>query len=364
MHSSLGLGRWFGIPVRVHWTFALLLLWIVGREMMRGSPAAYVTAWLVLILVVFGCVALHELGHALAARLFRIGTRDIILHPLGGVARLERAPMRSGEEIVIALAGPLVNLLIAIVVLGGLITLIQLGVLPAAVDQDGGVDITGPSGFTFIVAVLNGILFVFNLIPALPMDGGRVLRATLAFPLGRDRATHVAAVIGQGIAIGIAALAIAIGAPVGAILGAFIFMLARAEVANVRRRASMRTVTVAAAMAPEFESADGDETVEDVRARIGDGEATAIVVLGPGGEPAGIVTERELVGAIGAGGARDPVRDVAAPNPPIIDAGTPLVDAVRGLGDTSARLALVRNEGRIVGVITPEGVESALRSPR
>ncbi len=187
MFSSLKLGRLGGIPLYVHWTFWLLPLLIVTSQ-----PGAIVLR-LAALFAMFGCVVLHELGHALAARLFGIRTRDITLYPIGGVARLERMSEKPGEELVIAIAGPAVNVVIAGVLGAG--SLLAATVAPDSLPSSMAAEFTGSLIFWNIVMVL------FNMIPAFPMDGGRVFRALLGFLVDHVTATRVAVTVGSVLAV-------------------------------------------------------------------------------------------------------------------------------------------------------------------
>lgn len=196
--NSLPLGRYFGIQVYVHWTF-LILVFVMLLPSFRGAPDLTTALRdageeLIFLLTIFFCVTLHEFGHALAARRFGIRTRDIILWPLGGLARLEGMKWTPTSELVIAIAGPLVNVVIACVLL--IVIFIQMGFsnLPdPTVDP--------PATFIEKVCLLNILLVAFNMIPAFPMDGGRVLRALLGYALSLSTASLIAVRIGQGIAI-------------------------------------------------------------------------------------------------------------------------------------------------------------------
>ena len=192
MLKSWKLGSAFGIGIYVHWSFLLLPAWVLLSNLELGGLAVALFA-VAVVLAVFGCVVLHELGHAAAARRFGIPTRDITLYPIGGVARLERMSERPGEEFWIAVAGPAVNLAIAGLLYGFFAfsgTLTQLVPLPLL-------------GLTFLwqLMVINLVLFVFNLLPAFPMDGGRVLRSLLALRMGHLRATQVAVNVGVIMAV-------------------------------------------------------------------------------------------------------------------------------------------------------------------
>ena len=200
MSLSWKLGRIAGIDVFLHPTFLLLLL----------LPG--VAERLPLLLATFGCVLLHELGHALAARRFGIGTSDITLYPIGGVARLTRMPRAPGVELLIALAGPAVNLAIAV------------GLYPLA---------RGGGEFLADLLAVNLVLALFNLIPAFPMDGGRVLRALLGGWIGRARATSFAAAVGRTLAVGFGVYSLLSWQPFQAALAAFIYLAAGAEEAGV-----------------------------------------------------------------------------------------------------------------------------------
>jgi Zn-dependent protease len=194
MQHVLNIGKLAGIPIRIHWSFALLLLYVVYIGESNGFSNKGIFIYLIFALTIFGCVVLHELGHALAARRYGINTRDIILLPIGGVARLEDIPKKPMEEFVIAIAGPLVNVAIAIFLGAGLWLLRdqQLGMV-----GDENVAFNYWQNLLPAVFWLNVVLPIFNMLPAFPMDGGRVLRALLTMRLKRPLATQIAARLGQ-----------------------------------------------------------------------------------------------------------------------------------------------------------------------
>jgi Zn-dependent protease len=217
MRMSWKLGRVAGINVYLHPTLLVVLLL---PEVLRGGLGAVLVA-----ASVFGCVLLHELGHALMARRFGIETEDITLYPIGGVARLRRMPRAPGAELLIALAGPAVNLLIVF----GLVGLSALG-LTAGLGE-----FVPLGGYFGVLIAVNLILALFNLIPAFPMDGGRVLRALLSGWLGRARATLFAARLGQLLALAFGAYCLLQGPAywLQAVLAGFIYMAAGAELSRV-----------------------------------------------------------------------------------------------------------------------------------
>jgi Zn-dependent protease len=213
MLRSWKIGSAFGIPLYINPTFLLLpMVVLLGPHGAGGWPTSLF--WMMLTLVLFGCIVLHELGHALMARYFGVRTRDITLYPIGGVARLERMPQRPTEELLVALAGPAVNVVIVcllapLVVLAALAGVLHGDIIHALFN------ITPHMGlWTILGLFLAGLTFlniglvIFNLLPAFPMDGGRVLRALLAMGWGQLRATEIAATIGLVLAVLLGGLAL------------------------------------------------------------------------------------------------------------------------------------------------------------
>ena len=226
MLQSWKLGRVFGIDLFVHWSFLLVPLLVMAQSLQAGS-LELMPYTLTLVLSLFGCVVLHELGHALAARRFGIPTRDITLYPIGGVARLARMSERPGEEFWISVAGPAVNVVIA-AVLWPLIGQVPLG-------RHG--ELLLPSGhLLFDLMVLNLGLVVFNMLPVFPSDGGRVLRAFLATFLDRVRATEIAVWIGAALAVLLGLYGLMEGALTTVAVAAFLVFAGQQELAAVRAR--------------------------------------------------------------------------------------------------------------------------------
>ncbi|MCM2374104.1 site-2 protease family protein [Aporhodopirellula aestuarii] len=220
MNNSWHLGRFAGIDVRIHWTFLLLPIWIYFSQMAAGSGTLAAVVAVLFVLAIFACVVLHEYGHALTARHYGIHTRDITLLPIGGVASLERMPRNPRQELAIAVAGPAVNVVIATLLVVGLTILGGSSVLPIAVAD-----------FLFDLAWVNGALVVFNMIPAFPMDGGRVLRAILAMALPYSKATRVAVGVGRVAAVALGFLGIMTGNLILVLVAGFVFLAGSAELA-------------------------------------------------------------------------------------------------------------------------------------
>jgi Zn-dependent protease len=238
---SFQLARIAGIDVRIHATFFLLLAWFGVVYFLEGGYGAMVIG-LSFIILLFVCVVLHEFGHALAARAYGINTPDITLLPIGGIARLERMPDKPWQELVVALAGPAVNVVIAFglyVVIG---RFFGLGDLEQLAEGRGNL-------LTQLLAI-NVILVVFNLLPAFPMDGGRVLRALLAMRMKHARATQIAAVVGQVVAVLFGLLGLFGGNPFLLFIAVFVFFGARAEASFAVYKEHAEETHVAAIMRP------------------------------------------------------------------------------------------------------------------
>jgi Zn-dependent protease len=234
MKRSWKLGEAFGIPVFVHWSFLLLPVLVLLQTMAQGPVA--VALGIALVLAVFGCVVLHEFGHALMARYFGIGTRDITLYPIGGVASLEGLGRGPGEELAIALAGPAVNLVLLMLLSPAILLALVTGALAGGLTLPAGQGILGLGlQFLALLGLSNFMLLAFNLLPAFPMDGGRVLRALLSTALPRLRATEIAARVGLIMAGLFVIAAFFWKAPMLAVLAVFVGFAGQAELAAMRR---------------------------------------------------------------------------------------------------------------------------------
>ena len=198
MKANLNLGRISGIKIKIHWTFFFLIAWIVFEELKQGGNTKTVLFNVAFILAVFLCVVLHELGHALMAKRFGIKTEKITLLPIGGMASLEKLPESPKQELLVVIAGPLVNVVIA-VLLYYIVPVQGYMHLNFTTAFETLMSFT-LQNFLFFLFIVNVALVVFNMIPAFPMDGGRILRALLAIRIGRARATEIAARLGLMIA--------------------------------------------------------------------------------------------------------------------------------------------------------------------
>ncbi len=351
MTWSFNIGTFGGTQVRIHVTFALLLLWIWFAQYQAGGAAA---AWegVVFILAVFACVVLHEFGHIVAARRYGIRTPDITLLPIGGLARLERMPDEPRQELVIAIAGPLVNVAIA--------ALIFL-VLGYSVGLEQIAEIENPRADFFArLAGVNVFLVVFNLIPAFPMDGGRVLRALLATRLPWARATQIAASIGQGLAFVFGFIGLLYN-PILIFIGIFVYLAAAAEAQNASIREVASSVLVGDVMITNFaslqRSANIDEAVELLLATT----QAEFPVVDADGTLEGLLTRNDIIRALREGGPGAPVGSVMRTDIPTSHPRKSLQESLRLMMEAGApAIAVLDNAGKLVGMMTHENLGEML----
>ncbi|GJD99858.1 site-2 protease family protein [Methylobacterium isbiliense] len=345
MGWSLPLGTVKGTVIRVHITFLLFLAWIGAAAYARGGQESALQSVLYIVLL-FLCVLLHEFGHVFAARRYGVRTPDITLLPIGGVARLERIPEDPRQELVIALAGPAVNVAIA----AGLFLL--LGGLKPGME----VDNPGIGLFERLLWV-NLFLVVFNLIPAFPMDGGRVLRAVLAHRLGYARGTQIAAGVGQAVAFGLGLLGLVGGNPLLIFIAFFVYLGAASEAHAVQMRQVSRGLLAGDAMITRFDSLGPNSRVEDaVQGLIATTQHEFPVVDGAG-RLRGVLTRDDMIRALRERGPDAPVLEVMRADIPTLRDRQPLEDALRLMQESRLpAVGVTDGFGRLVGLITPENV--------
>ena len=349
MRWSVHIGRLFGIRVELHVTFLLFVGWIAVNQGLLAGEAARAAGAVALLLLVFSCVVLHELGHALTARRFGIATRDIVLLPIGGVARLERMPERPQQEIAVAVAGPAVNVAIALL----LVSLMTLTGRPTDLARLG-------NGLLETLLLVNVLLVAFNLIPAFPMDGGRVLRALLALRLPYLQATRIASAVGQGAALLLGVVGLFyFGNWMLAFVALFIFLAAAEERALVQTRTSITGLPVRAAMLTDFRALEPQEPLRRAIEYLMTGSQQDFPVL-EGSELRGVLTRAGLVAALGRRGPDVPVAEAMSPVTCRAEAGEPLEDVVSRMRGRDCPVVPVLEQGRLVGLVTVDNVGDLL----
>jgi stage IV sporulation protein FB len=351
MSWSLTIGTIAGTAIRVHITFLLFLGWIFAASWISsGADAAWQS--LIFLLLLFACVVAHEFGHIFTARGFGVRTPDVVLLPIGGVARLERIPEEPFEEFLIAIAGPLVNVAIAL----------ALVFLAGAHLSTGDLQVVESPATSMIdrLAAVNVFLAVFNIIPAFPMDGGRLLRALLASRLGYVRATEISAFIGQGFAFALGFIGL-FSNPMLIFIAIFVYLAASSEAHLVALRAVSQGVPVSTAMMTQFSTLTSDALVEDAVQTLLRTSQSEFPVVDGAGKPVGLLTRSDLIRALKERGPDGRVAD--AMSSPVLTIGHRrcLEEAVRLLQEKSApAIAVVDGSNRIVGLVTSETIGELL----
>lgn len=351
MQWSLKIGRLFGIEVFLHFTFLLLLLFLglVFWQDTASLPAAL--RGVAFIVALFGCVLLHELGHALMARRYGIETRDITLLPIGGLARLERMPEKPMQEFWVALAGPAVNVVIAAVLYGWLAATGGLVALE-------GISLTGEASLQRLMMV-NVFLVVFNLLPAFPMDGGRVLRSLLALGLGRRRATAIAARVGQGMAIVFGILGFITPNPFLVFIAIFVYLGAQAEASVTELQSALKDLEVRDAMMTRFRTLTATDSLARAVDELLAGSQQDFPVVAEG-RPVGILRRNELVKALSTGRGTATVGEAMGSGCPVVQEGDALRTVVESMHAQQCSSIPVVREGQIVGLLTLENVSEMM----
>lgn len=353
--GSLSLGSVKGIQLFVHWSFLLLLIYAAFSVWQAGGSLRDIASYIIVLLSVFVCVLLHELGHALTAKRYGIDTTDITLLPIGGLARLTRIPEEPRQELWVALAGPAVNVVIAIVMFS---LAYFFGVFGREVIYS---DKTGMSdSYVLNLAIVNITLVIFNLIPAYPMDGGRVLRALLAMMMNRVKATKIAAAIGQVLALGLAAFAIYNKQPFLVLIAIFVIFGARMEARSVVAAAGMSGYRVFNAMRSRFPVLQvTDSVTKGVQELLAGGEKDFVVMDGE--NFAGIVTRDALVQAVADDLAESPVDAITNRQVVWISPNEELQEAQDLLLRNSAQGFLpVIDNGKLLGIVDAENIAELL----
>jgi Zn-dependent protease/CBS domain-containing protein len=344
------LGRFAGIDVYVHATFLLLIGWVGYNYWREYQDWNRVFIGILFILALFVCVVLHEYGHALTARKYGIKTRDITLYPIGGVARLERLPDRPIEELWVALAGPAVNVVIAALLIAYLALTNGLTSITA-------ISLAQGSFFERLMAV-NIYLVLFNLIPAFPMDGGRVLRALLALKLDYVQATQIAATIGQGIALLFGFIGLFTNSFL-LFIALFVWIGAAQEASMVQVRHSLGGIPITRAMQTDFQVLSPSDTLARVVELILAGSQQDFPVV-ENGRVVGILDRDTFISALSKNGQNTSVAEVMHRNVPEIDSHDMVEKALTRLQESGSKTLPVTHGGRLVGLITAENITEFL----
>lgn len=386
LRGSLRLGSLLGVPVFIHWTFLILIAWLMAGPLMSGTPDAMAQGLRTagFIAAIFGCIVLHEMGHALAARRYGIATRDITLLPIGGVASLERMPEKPAQELVVALAGPAVNVMIAAIIIPAVLASEGAAAFTDAGSSAGGAGAVALHRTHFLAALgaTNVFLVVFNMIPALPMDGGRVLRAILAMATDRVKATAIAAAVGQVLAVGFVLFGLFTGHVFLMLIGVFVFLGAGAEAQAEKVKSALDELPVRAAMMTRFRTLRASQTLRHAAEELLAGSQQDFPVLADDARAdddaaslVGVLTRTDLVRSMAAGKMDAPLSTIMREACATVGENDDLRSALERArasgqregtpGQSSAEclvIAVVRPDPRdpasprIVGLITPDNL--------
>lgn len=351
--KRLKIGSAAGIGIYLHWTFWLLIVGIFAFYLYQGSTVTAAAIGVGLVLTIFVCVVLHELGHALTARRYDVPTRDITIYPIGGVARLQRIPEEPMKEFWIAVAGPAVNVVIA-AVLGAVIIATGDTFMPRAFI--GPEEMTSGGSILATLMWINAALVGFNLLPAFPMDGGRVLRALLATQMDYARATQLAANVGQGMAILFGLLGLIIFNPILLFIAVFVFFGARQESQQAMMRSLTRGVPVRQAMLTRFATLHPDDTLDDAIEELLAGSDQDFPVV-EDGHIIGVLTRKQMMQALSEQGRAARIGDIVKEgNCAVVEDTTMLREAFERVQSASCNTLPVVRQGKLVGLLTLENV--------
>lgn len=350
MKWSFKIARFAGIDVYVHATFLLLISWIGWRYWLaEGSLSAVVTG-IGFILLLFACVVLHEFGHALTARRYGIRTRDITLLPIGGVASLERMPEDPKQEIIVALAGPAVNLAIA------LLLWLWLKLSNNLFSDQASFMAVG--SYLHRIMVINLVLALFNLLPAFPMDGGRVMRAALSIRLGHHQATRIAANIGQMLALLMGTLGLLYN-PILMLIAVFIWVGAASETGIEQVKHTLTNITVGDAMISNYQTLNVDDPLSHaIRLTLAGSQKTFPVQSDD--TLTGVLTQADLLKGLQAEGERALTHNWMQSGVQQADANEPMQKVLERLQNSRCPLLAVTKTGRTVGIVDLENISELI----
>lgn len=369
MGTSLTLFRINGIDVRVHWSFVLILAY--GAFAFSQGPAGPVAGAIygvITILLLFVCVTLHEFGHSFVAQYYGIHVKSILLLPIGGVANLERVPEKPGQEFLIAIAGPLVNFVLAAillpVVLFGVGLQMRTGSGPTSLfGVLSGVQTPGVLNLFVYLLIMNLLLGLFNLLPAFPMDGGRILRSLLAMTTDYVQATRVAVTVGRFVAVLLALIGIFTwsaggGGIVLLLIAFFVYVGGGAEREAVESRAVLRQFTARDALTPDAANFYVTDNLSRAADQLMVSYQTDYPVMDLSGRLAGVLTRSRLIQALQVQGPDARVRDAMLPSAevPVCKPSTDLATIWEQMVTTGIRVAAVKEGDQFLGLITLDDI--------
>ncbi|HRO08258.1 MAG TPA: site-2 protease family protein [Saprospiraceae bacterium] len=355
--KSWHLGTFFDIPVKIHWSFGILVFFvsytILTNEMKLWQGVAYA----LLVLFVFVCVVLHEYGHALTAKKFGVDTLDIIVSPIGGVARMKFIPDKPAQEFLITLNGPLVNLILGILI--GVVMYFVTGKFSLDLST---YNLDDPLDFVRLLSLVNFTLFFFNLIPAFPMDGGRILRSLLALKYGKVKATRIASFVGRVFAIGFVIFGVFDQQLMLSLIGIFIYMMAGQEYSQTKLQSIIGDVTVRDIMRTSFTRLHLGDTYSKVTELYKSNGEHNFLVFDSMGNLSGNVPELFIQDVIESNDMDKSVNEFMSDKRKHVSPAISLQKAISIMRDQGIGILSVVEDDVITGVIDRNDIEAYIRS--
>ena len=345
---SLNLGKPFGIKVSVHWTFSLLIVWIIFITVNQGLEPVQILMHILFVLALFACVLLHEFGHSLTAIKLGGKVQSITLLPIGGMANISEMPEKPKDEFIVSAAGPLVNIIIA-----GILWLYLTFISSADLAE---LEYRVITANNFLVMLLAANLFIvaFNLIPAFPMDGGRLFRSALAVYMSKLKATKIAKDIGQIFAIMFIFAGFFLN-PFLIVIGFFIFLGARGEYEMMKYRDILNNFTVKDIIKTDYEELDENESLGTAAEKLAHISNRGFVIKS-GGEYAGILTKNDLIKGLNLYGKEGSIKEVVNENIEKVNPGMTLFDVFKKMQMNRYDIVPVLDNDKFKGILDLESI--------
>jgi Zn-dependent protease len=344
MRGSIKISVIKDITVYVHWTFLFLVGWILVTSLIAGFTASHLLWGLLLLLCITASLMLHELGHVLVASRFGIYAKNVIFMPIGGVASIEKFPDNPRQELAVSIAGPIVNLLIAMSISVFLPDFVPFW------SKSSYVGLINSGNFLAHLFIANMFLAIFNLIPAFPMDGGRILRALLGFKFNFIKATSIAAVVSQVAGWILIVLGIAVFNPFIPLAGIFIIFFAGIEEYYLRLKSLVKGIKLGEALMYDYHSLTADMTVDEAANILANKHSRYFIVM-DGSRPVGTVNRMEIIKALAEMKYDTQVKQLMKENLKFFDAHTDLEAVIDQMSNDEEKVYPVMENKHFIGVI-------------
>lgn len=345
---SLNLGKPFGIKVSIHWTFSLLIAWIVFITVRQGLGTTQVLMHILFVLTLFVCVVLHEFGHSLTAIKLGGKVQSITLLPIGGMANITEMPEKPKDEFLVSAAGPMVN----IVIVG--ILWLYLALFHTVDVETMEYQAITSNNFPVILMAANIFIVAFNLIPAFPMDGGRLFRSALSIHMSRMKATRIAKDIGQIFAVVFIFAGLFVN-PFLIVIGFFIFLGAKGEYEMMKYQDILKNYTVKDILQTDYEKMDKENSLGEAADKLTHISNNGFVVTSEG-EYAGILTKNNLIKGLSVYGKEGKIKDAMTENIESLALDTTVFDAFKNMHQKKYDMAPVLENDKFKGVLNLENI--------